>query len=196
MPDSRHAVALGRNRRRAAHASADAGVPLVGASASSDATRARGNAPHACETRVAPASRWPAALRPSPDRLSAEHDDDHGLDPDRRARRGADRPDAAAGRLYGTGLPGRAGGADGGSRSGRAVRLSAVARRRRRGAGLEDVRVLAADLQRGELAGALPRAAYAGDPPAEPPGVHAFGPMGPVVQYCVVVRIEHQLAVL
>ena len=65
----------------------------------------------------------------------------------------------------------------------------------RPGAGLEALRALRADLQRGVLGAALPDPAHPGDPPVQPARVR-LGAVGRRVQHHVVVRDQHELAVL
>ena len=72
----------------------------------------------------------------------------------------------------------------------------ALAPRPRRRAEVDGVRALAALVQLGELADPLPDPAHAADSSVQPAGVHPFGAVGSVVQHRLVVRVEHELAVL
>ena len=71
-----------------------------------------------------------------------------------------------------------------------------VSRRRRERAGLGGIRPLAAGVQRRELAHAVPDPPHAAIQPVQPAAVHALGSVGSVVQHGLVVRVEHELAVL
>ncbi len=128
-----------------------------------------------------------------------DRDDAHWLDPDRRPGGGADRSDPGARRLHGEGLPGRRRRAARGEtdpRAGRTGDLPGVPGRRRGRTELDGVRPLAPPVQRRQLADAVSGAANAGDPAVEPSRIHSLGPVEPVVQHRLLVRVEHQLAVL
>src|SRR5450755_2083627 len=114
---------------------------------------------------------------------------------DRHLPRRVDGIDAATRRLHGARVPGPARAALPLGGPGRTGAVPRPQGRAARGTGLEGVRALDAGVQLRELAGALPGASHPGRASIQPAGVR-LGPVGPVVQHCIVVRQQHELAVL
>ena len=108
----------------------------------------------------------------------------------------AGRADQAGRRLHGAGLHQPAGLSEPGRRANRALRLSGAARAaRRRGPGLEGLRAQRGRLLALLLARALPDPAHPGHPAVQPRRL-PLRSLGRQLQHRLLVRHQHQLAVL
>ena len=122
-------------------------------------------------------------------------DDRPGLAPDRLLRGGADGAHAAARRLHGARLPGRARGADARLRSGRAPDLPGARHDARSASRTGRPTRARRSSSRAVLARAVRDPAHPGHPSLQPDRVQLRA-LGRHVQHDVLVRHQHQLAVL
>ena len=119
-----------------------------------------------------------------------------GLAADRGLRRRPGRPDQTGRHLHGARLHQPAGLPEPRRRANRAPHLQGVARAaRRRGPGLEGLRPQRDRLLALLLAGALPDPPHPGDPALQPRRL-PLRPLGPQLQHRLLLRHQHQLAVL